>query len=355
MSIGNKLRRWWGRFQSAPPPASFDLYQVLNTAWIGQAIYTVTALGVPEALAKKSATCEELASMTGAKLPQLRQVMRALAGFGVFAIDRQNRYSLTPSAESLLPQNNEWMRQYILLWGEQLYQAGGAMLEMVKTGQVACEIALGSSLYEHYKVEPEANTRFVDFMNATTDWQREILLDAYDFSSCRHVVDVGGGKASLLTGLLQKYPNLKGTILDQPHMESKVTARIGDLGLGGRCGFAGGDFFEAVVSGADTYLIKHVLHDWADEDAIRILQRIREAMAEESTLIIIEGVLSEENGTDRLVKLRDLEQMVWTGGKVRSSAEFREILAAAELEICEIRTTEVIDAKLLICRQKSVI
>ena len=131
----------------------------------------------------------------------------------------------------------------------------------------------------------------------------------------------------MLTSILRKHPRLRGTILDQPHMATLVNDRLRETGVADRCEFVGGNFLESVPAGADLYLIKHVLHDWADADVSTILKNISAAMPSGSKLIIVEGALESEDPSAPLLHMRDLEQMFWTGGKVRSCDEFAKLLA----------------------------
>lgn len=105
------------------------------------------------------------------------------------------------------------------------------------------------------------------------------------------------------------------------------------------------------MAGADLYLIKHVLQDWSDDDVVTILRNICNAMPDDESLIIIEGILDESNGIDRVVKMRDIEQMIWTGGKVRSKSEFADLLERAGLRLDEVQRTAVVDGCLIVCHK----
>jgi hypothetical protein len=186
-------------------------------------------------------------------------------------------------------------------------------------------------------------------MSAVTEWQQENIVGAIDFSPYRCVVDVGGGCGGLLARILQANPHLQGTVFDQPHIRERASARIQEEKLQSRCTFVGGNFLEEVVQGADLYIIKHVLHDWADPDVVTILRNISRAMPEDSTLIIIEAVMNDANCVDRIVKMRDIEQMIWSGGKVRTESEFVSLAGKAGLRLSEIMRTQVVDVCLIKC------
>jgi hypothetical protein len=69
--------------------------------------------------------------------------------------------------------------------------------------------------------------------------------------------------------------------------------RFADEGLAERAECVEGDFFAALPAGASAYLLSRVIHDWGDEDAVRILESCHAAMADGARLAIVEFVLPE--------------------------------------------------------------
>jgi DNA-binding HxlR family transcriptional regulator len=328
-----------------------NIFTILNMAWLGQAVFVVTRVGIPRHLLDGPKTPAELARLTQTHQRTVEKMLRALAGFGILDRQPDGRYSLTPASQELA-EDSSWLRAYVEVWGTQLYAAGGHMLDMARSGRVAYEAAHGHPLYEHYKRDAEAGRLFVDFMNCVTERQAKIVSEAIDFRPYRTMVDVGCGRAALATQILIKNPHLRATILDQPHMSESVMARLAENNLTHRCSFAGGSFLDSVPSGGDLYIIKHVLHDWADEEATAILRNIATAMSPTSRLIVVEGVLNDRNGCDRVVKMRDLEQMIWTGGAVRTEREFRSLFDEAGLALTRIDRTSLVDCCLISARKR---
>jgi hypothetical protein len=329
-----------------------NIYEILNGALLGQAIYTAAKVGVFELLAKSGQSLSDISDRLDLDPSRLLQVLRALCASRILTIDEHQRYRLTAASSAIADPTN-WLHHYVLLWGEQIYPAAAGMPGMLQKEQSAYAQVFGKSIYDHYRSDPAANQRFVDFMNAVTDWQRDILLDSIDLSGYREVTDLGGGRASLLTFALRRNPNLKGVIFDQPHMESLVCRRIADEGLSQQCRFIGGSFLEAVPPGADLYLIKHVLHDWDDADVQRILKNISLAMKPSSELIIIEGLIGAGETVPAILYMRDLEQMIWTGGRARTREEFAKLLESAGLSLQQSRDTRVVDASIIVATKQA--
>ena len=104
---------------------------------------------------------------------------------------------------------------------------------------------------------------------------------AYDFSSFGKLVDVGGGNGALLIGILGANPRLRGIVFDQPHVAERARRKIAEAGLADALRGGGGRLLRVGARPARTpTCIKHVIHDWNDEQAIAILRNCRRAIAE---------------------------------------------------------------------------
>ncbi len=96
-------------------------------------------------------------------------------------------------------------------------------------------------------------------------------------------------------------------LVDMPAVVASATISR-DRAIGYRCEIVGADFFQSIPAGADSYLMKHVIHDWNDEDALRILKNCRRAIGAGGTLLLIEWVLKPSNEPD-IGKLLDLNML----------------------------------------------
>ena len=142
------------------------------------------------------------------------------------------------------------------------------------------------------------------------------VLAAYDFSSARRIVDVGGGRGHLLHAVLEATPQARGILFDLS----------GVVEAGGpahpRLVRQAGDFFVDPLPAGDTYLVMDVLHDWADADALAILAAIRRAATDDARVLIIEGILPEHLDPGSLSI--DVIMLAVTGGRERTVDELAE-------------------------------
>jgi len=192
--------------------------------------------------------------------------------------------------------------------------------------------------------DPEEAANFDAAMAGFTHMAALAVAGEYDFSRFETLMDVGGGNGALLIGILKAHETLRGIVFDQPHVTERAEKEIAANGLGERCRAIGGDFFAEVPSGADAYLLKHVIHDWDDDRAVAILRNCRHAMGAKGTLLILEGVYPPRIDTSpecRGAAANDVNMLVNTGGRQRSEAEFHALYQAAGLRLTRILPTSV--------------
>jgi hypothetical protein len=160
----------------------------------------------------------------------------------------------------------------------------------------------------------------------------EAVIRAYDFSSIRHIVDVGGGQGLMLAAILRAHPLMRGTLFDQPDVVARAKAVLVERGVSDRCGIVGGNFFETVPESADAYLMRVVIHDWEDDEAIAILKVCRRAMRETAKLLLIERLVAPPNEMPA-TKFSDLNMLVSPGGRERTREEFSDLFARSGFDL----------------------
>jgi len=165
------------------------------------------------------------------------------------------------------------------------------------------------------------------------------VLEAYDFSGVRTIMDVGGGNGSLVLAVLGRYPELQGRIADLPYIEAQARGGIEAAGAAGRCAFSPCDFFREIPKGADLVVMKSVLHDWTDEECVRILKNCRAAIEPGGRLLIIEAPVPEDLGPE-IILMMDLNMLVMTGGRERTVKEYEALFQAAGFRLSRVVLTK---------------
>ena len=315
-----------------------QLNQMLTGTWLTQGIYVAAELGIADFLSNGPSTTTELADKTGTHGPSLYRLLRALAGIGLFKEEAGEAFSLTPLGDRLRSDAFESQRCFAIMMGTEFYETWGALLHSVRTGEQGFRKKFGRSFFEHMTKNPDRHRIYDTAMTGIHGPETSPMLDAYDFSAVSSIVDIGGGKGSMLGEILVRTPDATGILFDLPAVADAARAMLSAAGLADRCRTVGGDFFQSVPPGADAYLLRHVIHDWEDENAVRILRTCREAMQPESRLLVIEMVIPTD-GRPSFGQWLDL-MMLLIGGRERTEEQYRQLFAQAGLTLSRVVPTE---------------
>jgi hypothetical protein len=298
------------------------MYGLIRT----QALHAAASLGIADQLAKRPMTPDALAVATESHGPSLSRLLRFLASSGLLASDDEGRYSLTAAGEMLRSDSPLSARAGAVFYGSPfIWTAWGNLLETVRTGRTAFEVAHGQPLWDYLAVHAEDLRINTDFMTEMARPRLGGATQGYEFPPTGRVVDVGGGEGAMLVAILRSNPGLRGLLLELPEVALKARAAVDAAGLADRCAVQEGSFFEAVPSGGDVYVLSNIMHDWDDEHCIQILGNCRRAMQKGAKLLVIDVVLPDKDPPFTLAAL-DLQMMVVVGGKQRTESEMRDIL-----------------------------
>ncbi|MFF7024679.1 methyltransferase [Streptomyces klenkii] len=313
--------------------AEATVNDILQGAWKARAIHVAVELGLPALLQDGPRTVADLAAAAGAHEPTLRRLLRLLAASGIFEeVGHDDLYGHNALSEVLLPDPTSPVatdaRFQAAPWH---WRAWERLAHSVRTGEASFDVANGVSFWQLTQQDPQARELFNHAMGSVSLAESRQVAEAYDFSGADTVVDIGGGRGSLMAALLESAPGARGVLLERPEVAGEARALLESRGVGERCEVLPGDFFETIPAGADLYLIKHVLHDWDDEDVLRILRRIAAAMAPGSRLLVIDNLIDERPAASTLFV--DLLLLVLVGGAERSESDFATLLEKAGLTV----------------------
>lgn len=329
---------------TAALPPGLALYQLGVGHYLSRALALMVKLDLADGLGDEALPVGRLADATGTHAPSLQRVLRLLVSVGVLAEPSQGVFALTPMGQLLRADVPDSMKDAVALFAGEAIQDGWKQLEFcVRTGKPAFKKQNpDGDAFDAMRADPEAEATFDRAMAAFTSQTATVVAAVYDFSACKTVVDVGGGNGALLIGILRAHPSLSGIVFDQPKVAERAKGEAEAAGLASRLQAVGGSFFDSIPRGGDVYLIKHVIHDWDDDHAARILTRCREAMGLQSKLVIVEGVYPakiDASLAGRGAAANDVNMLVSTGGRQRSEAEFHELLEASGFALTRILPT----------------
>jgi SAM-dependent methyltransferase len=307
------------------------MLNLLNGMWAARAIQTAAQLGIADLLVDGPRRVHELAETTGTHTHSLYRLLRALASLAIFTELAPGTFAQTELSETLRSRHAGSVRAMALMMGGVWeWNAWRELDYSVRTGQPAFDYVYGMDLWHYYRNEnPQAGKIFNEAMSDVSNVVCALVPRFYDFSGFHTILDVGGGGGTLLTALLNAFPHLQGLVFEQPHVLEQAREQIAAAHLTERCTALGGDFFEAVPCGADVCLLKSVLHDWDDENCVRILKNCRRALPPDGRLLVIDAVIGDEKGGGTFAKLLDVQMLIEQRGRERTAAEFQTLLAAA--------------------------
>jgi SAM-dependent methyltransferase len=319
------------------------LHGMISGHMVSQILSVTASLGIADLLGAGEASVAALAKATETHHRSLARLLRALAAWGILEETQPGCFKLTAFGAPLRTDVPGSLRSLALVHcGEPVWRSWGDLLHTVRTGQTAFEHVFGMNSFQYASLRPDRVAIFDEYMAALTHRSIAAILASHDFSQYRHIVDVGGGNGALLSRILAAVPQAEGCIFDTPAGVKGAKQRLEQAGVVDRCRITTGDFFEAVPEAADAYILKSVLHDWDDDQALMILENCRRAMHPDGVLLIVERLLPERiNRCDahREITMMDMHMLVVPGGRERTIAEYAALCAAAWLEPIGVRPT----------------
>jgi O-methyltransferase domain len=259
------------------------------------------------------------------------RILRSIASLGFLKEEGNGRrFSITTLGDLLRKDHPQSLQGVLLLEeGPEHYQIWKHLPRMIKDGQQNAFLSeYGNNLFEYAHKNAEYSKVFNEAMSSYSAMHTAMVLEAlngYDFSSISHICDIGGGQGHLLSHLLSKYNHLKGTILElDPVVNNQDSSWHNKMGLQDRCKYVKGDMFEQVPP-ADLYTMKMILHDWNDDECIKILSNIHKSASDKSKVFIIEHTVPNPE-TPHFSKLFDIHMMCATSGRERTIEEYESIL-----------------------------
>jgi len=314
------------------------LLQMLVAYWTSQAIHVVAKLGVADLVKDGPKSADDLAKATKTHARSLYRVLRALASVGIFAEDDRGRFGLTDVARCLLDEHGS-QRAVAMMMGEEHYASWAHLLYSVQTGKPAFDHVYGKPIFDYLSEHSEQAKIFDAAMTGFHGEETQTMIDAYDFSPFKTVVDVGGGNGTVISAILRKHPGVNGILFDLEGVIGRAKENLAKAGLTNRCQTITGSFFKSVCPGGNAYVMRHIIHDWTDEQCRTILGNIRKVIPSTGKLLVIEMVIPPGNDAN-LGKLLDLNMLVMPGGQERTEAEYRKLYESAGFKLERIVPTK---------------
>lgn len=320
-------------------PAPIAMMELVVSGWPAQAITAAVQLGVADALADGPLPLDELAAHVGADADALRRLLRALIGRGIFRRRRDGRYALNPLAATLRSNAPISLKGAALFQGSQEQRERWTLLaDSVRTGESIVPALRGKEGFDYLADIPEHAELFNQTMTSLAQMTLAVVVGSYEFAAHRTIVDVGGGQGAMLAAIMAAAPDSRGILYDLPTVVADAPNLLRKNNVADRVRIEEGSFFDRVPTGGDSYLLKNIIHDWADEKALQILRNVRAAAEPGSTVLLVEMVV-RENGRDGPENWVDLEMLLNLGSRERTAEEYRNLLREAGFRMTRVVPT----------------
>ena len=309
---------------------------LINSYMISQALHVAATLGIADLLKDGPRCADELAAITTTQPDALYRLLRALAAIDVLKELENRCFALTEMGECLRKDAPEPVAAWATNIGQPyVWAATGALMHSVRSGESGFLSVHGTNPWDYRANHLHESAVFDRAMTELSRRASAGVVAAYSFERFRRIVDVGGGNGALLAVILKATPHLLGVLFDQPHVIVGSALVLEAAGVANRCESVGGSFFQAVPTGCDVHLLKSVLHDWDDEDAVSILRTCRASIPHNGRLLAVERVVGPPN-QQPAAKFADLNMMVMLGARERTEQEFSELFGAAGFAVARI-------------------
>ena len=337
--IVERFRHHLYRLHQRSAPSAVVMLELVTGAWVAQAIQVAAELGIADALAEDPLPLDDLADRVGADPDALRRLMRALISRGIFRQRRDGRYDLTALANALRSDARFSMYGWARVVGSPQHREHWSLLvESIKSGKAILPQLRGKEAFDYLRDEPELLKLHNDAMTGLDGPAAIAVVAGYSFSHYRTIVDQHQSCISELGPILAATPNARGVLYDLPEVVAGASALLRQRGVEDRVRVEGGSFFDSVPSGGDAYVLKWIIHDWPDEQAVAILRNVRVAAGADAMVLLVETVLPEHD-RDFAGKWADLEMLLDANGRERDAAEYRDLLRQAGFRMTRVVQT----------------
>ncbi|UPK39841.1 methyltransferase [Bradyrhizobium sp. 186] len=270
-------------------PPHVQLIQMGRAHIVSRIVYAAAKLGLADQLAPGPKSAAELAGPMQVHAPSLHRLMRTLANLGILTERMEQRFALTGLGEALKTGATGSARSAVIFSGSPSSQSGwDHVVYSIQTGKPGFDKAQGVAFFDYLMQHTDDASLFSETMVGLHSQEPTAVAEAYDFSAFKTIVDVGGATGNMLAAVLAQHGGPRGILFDRPHVLQDVPALLDAKSVRERVTIEPGDFFQRVPTGADAYILSHIIHDWNNDQCLTILNHIREAMNAAGRLLLIE-------------------------------------------------------------------
>lgn len=290
---------------------------------------------------------DDLAKSTGSRADRLGQILRVLYCNGIFSYEEKNG-DFSNNHVSRLLLSNHWTQwhNWVTLYGNQFYDMARGIPDSLLEGATRWPSQINfdtdDNMFTYFQKQGWLPQLHRTLGAGATAQAAGILADyPWEEVAKETVIDIGGGGGALVALLLREHKEMFGGVYDLPAVIDHITpafhspeGQFSDLGARvPKENLIAGDFFSHIPP-AKVYTLKWCLHDWKDDDSVRILRNIRNAIipGPASRLVVLESIL-DYTRSGRLSRYADMNMMITANGMERTMADWERLAEQAGWKI----------------------
>ena len=276
---------------SSSYPAREHILKTVCSHAVARCLHVAAELCIADYLEKDPQSLEKLSALTHTNAKALYRLMRVLVTHGIFGYTEDQKFTLTETSKLLLSNHPQSLRTAVAKELDlRRWNALGNLEISVRSGKPAFQEVYGETFYDYIERNPDAKKRFDEGMSDYSQYEDQEIVKAFDFSIYKTIVDVGGNQGSLSAEILKSFPNSQIILFDLPGTVKNPKYLTASSTFKGHYQAVGGNFFDYIPSGGDLYILKRVLHNWNDEDALKILKNCTKNLTPVGCILIIDLV-----------------------------------------------------------------
>jgi acetylserotonin O-methyltransferase len=323
-------------------PDSSPILALIEAFRHSKAMFAAVSLGIFDHLESKPASLATLATELELPADPLERLLDACVGLNLLRRNGTAYENERVASTYLCRASEHALTGYILYSNAVLFGLWSHLEDAIREGTPRWKQSFGSEgpIFDHFFRNEEAKRTFLEGMHGLGLLSSAKVVEAFDLSRFRQLVDLGGATGHLAIAACERYPGLCAMVFDLPQVIGSARDQASRSAAAGRIAVMAGDFFHDELPPADLFAIGRILHDWSEDKIHQLLAKIYRRLSPGGAILISERLLREDRNGPVSAQLQSLNMLVCTEGKERTLGEYRKLLEDTGFRNVQGRITE---------------
>ncbi|MFM7160691.1 MAG: methyltransferase [Planctomycetaceae bacterium] len=323
------------------PPDPQPILDLVEGFRRSKVLFAAVELGVFDQLASGPASAAALAADLRCDADALERLLSACVEARLLECHGR-QYRNTPATSHYLCQDSDQrVSGYVRYSNNVLWHLWGRLEDAVRAGTHRWKQVFGSSgpIFDQFFATEEQKREFLLGMHGYGCLSSPEVVQAFDLSRFRRLIDLGGATGHLAVAAVQRYPQLEAAVFELPAAAGFTREMLAQAGAADRVAVLEGDFFTDELPTGDLFALGRIIHDWSPERVAHLLARIHDRLPPGGAILLAEKIVWEDKSGPRWALLQSLNMLVCTEGKERTLGEYARLLETAGFESVQGRRT----------------